>query len=177
MGSRLQPMRALILSLCLLAAALGVHAGEPITKQGVVLLQPGPVLEDRVTSVDAMAEYIKAVESAAREAVLASPARQAAGGFIVIAVRPGQKSKVWLDFDAMLDAEMSRQLVSKVAAVAPFEARGGPVVFALKVATWDGRESRRVAPAPEEWKAATKQAGRQLDIDSMIRRVWRDPDT
>jgi hypothetical protein len=34
-----------------------------------------------------------------------------------------------------------------------------------------------VAPSPAEWKAATKQAGRQLDIDTMIRQVWREPDT
>ncbi|HET7526563.1 MAG TPA: hypothetical protein VFK10_11530, partial [Burkholderiaceae bacterium] len=151
-------------------------AAEPIVKQGVVLLQPSPVLEERVSSVDAMADYIKAVEAAAREAVLASPLRQAAGGFIVIAVRPGLKSKVWLDFDSLLDAELSRQLIDKVTAVEPFEARKGPVVFALKVSVWDGRESRRVAPAPAEWKAATKQAGQQLDIDSMIRKVWREPD-
>jgi hypothetical protein len=91
-------------------------------------------------------------------------------------VRPGQKSKVWLDFDSQLDAEMSRQIVAKVTQVRPFEARKGPVVFALKVAVWGGRETGRVAPSPAEWKAATKQAGRPLDIDSMIQRVWREPD-
>jgi hypothetical protein len=50
------------------------------------------------------------------------------------------------------------------------------VVFAIKVGLWDGRETRRVAPSPTEWKAANKQAGRPLDIDSMIQRVWREPD-
>ena len=169
------PTRAFVLSLLLLAAPWAL-ATEPVVKQGVVLLQPGPVLEERVSSVDAMAQYIKAVEVASREAVLASPARQATGGFIVIAVKPGQKSKVWLDFDVLLDAEMSRQIIAKVSAVEPFEARNGPVVFALKVGLWDGRESRRVAPSPSEWKAATQQAGRQLDIDTLIRRVWREPD-
>ena len=165
-------------ALCvLLGAATGwAQAAEPITKFGVVLLQPSSVLEERVPSVDAMADYIKAIEVASREAVLASPLRQAAGGFIVVAVRPGQKSKVWLDFDSLLDSEMSKQIVTRATAVAPFEARQGPVVFALKVGLWDGRESKRVAPSPSEWKAATKQAGRQLDIDSMIRRVWREPD-
>jgi hypothetical protein len=123
-----------------------------------------------------MAEYLKAVEAASREAVQASPLKQAAGGFIVIAIRPGQKSKVWLDFDTLLDSQMSQQIIAKVTAVQPFEARNGPVVVALKVALWDGRESKRVAPSPAEWKAATKQAGRPLEIDSLIRRVWREPD-
>jgi hypothetical protein len=157
-------------------ATPSVLAAEPITKFGVVLLQPSSVLEERVPSVDAMADYIKLIEAALREAVLASPLRQSAGGFIVVAVRPGQKSKVWLDFDTLLDSEMGRQIITRATAVAPFEARQGPVVFALKVGLWDGRESRRVAPSPPEWKAATKQAGRPLDVDSMIRRVWREPD-
>ncbi|HEY2977124.1 MAG TPA: hypothetical protein VGJ35_04090 [Burkholderiaceae bacterium] len=169
-------MREFALSVLLSVAALCVQAAEPIVKFGVVLLQPGTVLEDRVPSVDAMAEYIKSIEAASREAVLASASKQSSGGFIVVAVRPGQKSKVWLDFDTLLDADMSRQIVSRVTQVRPFEARKGPVVFAIKVALWDGRETRRVAPSPTEWKAATKQAGRPLDIDSMIQRVWREPD-
>jgi hypothetical protein len=174
---RLFPVRAFALSVLLLAAALWAQAAEPVTKAGVVLLQPSSVLEERVPSVDSMAEYIKEVEVAVRKAVLASPLQQAAGGFVVIAVKPGAKSKVWLDFDSMLDAEVSRQIIDRVTAVQPFDARNGPVVFALKVTMWDGRESRRVAPSPAEWKAATKQAGRQLDIDTMIRQVWREPDT
>ena len=170
-------VRAFACALWLGLAALGALAAEPITKSDVVLLQPSAVLEERVASVDAMAAYIRAVEAASRDALRASPLRQATGGFIVIAVRPGQKSKAWLDFDTLLDPGVSRQLIAGVSAVPPFEARKGPVVFALKVALWEGRQSRRIAPAPAEWKAATQQAGRPLDIDSMIRTVWREPDT
>jgi hypothetical protein len=169
-------MRALILSVLIWVAMPLAHAAEPLTKHGVVLLQPSSVLEERVPSVDAMAEYIKAVEAAARQAVQAAPLHQSIGGFIVIAVKPGLKTKVWLDFDTLLDADAGRELVRRIVAVEPFEAREGPVVFALKVSLWGGPESRRVAPAPQEWKAATRRAGRQLDIDSMIRQVWREPD-
>jgi hypothetical protein len=153
-------------------AMLYAWASEPFTKLGVVLLQPSSVLEERVASVDAMAEYIKSIEAASREAVLASQLKQSASGFIVVAVRPGQVSKVWLDFDTLLNLETSRQMVAKITAVKPFEAHQGPVVFALKVALWDGRESKRVAPSPAEWKAATKKAGRPLDIDSLVENVW-----
>ncbi|HEY6514426.1 MAG TPA: hypothetical protein VI032_20790 [Burkholderiaceae bacterium] len=166
----------IVLPVLLWLAASWVQAAEPITKFGVVLLQSSSVLEERVPSVDAMADYIKAIEAASREAVLASPLRQSAGGFIVVAVKPGQKSKVWLDFDSLLDLELSKRLAASVTAVQPFEARQGPVVFALKVAVWDGRESKRIAPSPSEWKAATKQAGRQLELDALMRRVWREPD-
>jgi hypothetical protein len=169
-------VRALVVALLVWMAMPLAPAAEPITKHGVVLLQPSSVLEERVSSVDAMAGYIKAVEVAAHEAANAAPLKQAAGGFIVIAVKPGLRSKVWLDFDTLLDAETGRLVAARVSAVEPFEARHGPVVFALKVSMWGGRESRRVAPSPAEWKAATQQAGRPLDIDGMIKRVWREPD-
>jgi hypothetical protein len=167
-------LRALALAALLGSVLPWARAAEPITKFGVVLLQPSSVLEGRVPSIDVLAEYIQSVEAASRAAVLSNPARKSAAGFIVVAVRPGQKSKVWLDFDSSLGFELSRQIVTQVAAVKPFEARNGPVVFALKVALWDGFESARVAPSPSEWKAATHKAGRQLEIDELVDTLWRE---
>ena len=167
--------RAAAACLLLCTAAVFVHAADPFTKHNVVLLQSSALLEDRVGSVDAMAEYIRAVEAAAKEATLASASRRPAAGFIVIAVRPGPQARVWLDFDAPPPSfEASRALVAKIAAVKPFEVRNGPVVFALKVGLWDAFESKRLAPAPAEWKAATRKAGHQLELDAMIEQVWRD---
>jgi hypothetical protein len=165
-------MRSLILSvLFLLLTAVCAHASEPITNFNVVLLQPSATMERRVTNIDAMADYIKAVEAASREAVLASGATQAVGGFIVLAVRPGQKSKVWLDFDALLDLEIRKHITQSVKAIQPFDVTEGPVVFALKVATWDGKESRRVAPSPPEWNKVTRN-GKPLEIGQLVEKVW-----
>jgi hypothetical protein len=159
----------------LCAAAAFAHAAEPFTKHNVVLLQSSAVLEARVSSVDAMAEYIRAVEAAAKEAAMASASKRPAAGFIVLALRPGPRANVWLDFDAPAPSfETSRALVANIAAVKPFEVRDGPVVFALKVGLWDAFESKRLAPSPAEWKAATRKAGRQLEIDALIEQVWRD---
>lgn len=164
-------MRFLILSISLLMVAAGVQAAEPITNFNVVLLQPGAMLEKRVPNVDAMADYIKAVEAASREAVIASGGTQAVGGFIVLAVKHGQKSKVWLDFDALLDLEIRKQITESVKAVKPFEVVTGPVVFALKVATWGGKESKRVAPSPPEWKKAMR-AGKSVEVGELVERIW-----
>jgi hypothetical protein len=130
-------------------------------------------MEKRVSNIDAMAEYIKAVEAASREAIVASGATQAVGGFIVLAVKPGQQSKVWLDFDALLDLEIRKQITRNVSAIRPFDVSEGPVVFALKVATWDGKESKRVAPSPPEWKKASR-TGKPLEIGQLVERVWRE---
>lgn len=167
----------LVLALALLApaarAAQAAPMAAPLTNFNVVLLQPSDVLEQRVASVDAMAEYIRQVEAAARDAVVASGAQQAVGGFIVVAVRPGQQAKVWLDFDALIDLEMKRQLVERVGAVKPFEAKDGPVVFALKVATWAGKPSKRSLPAPIEWKRAN-EGGQPREVGELVERLWNE---
>ncbi len=164
-------MRSSILSVYLLFAAVCAHAAEPITNFNVVLLQPSAIMEKRVANVDAMADYIKAVEAASREAVVTSGATQAVGGFIVLAVKPGLKSNVWLDFDALLDLELRKHITQSVKAIKPFEVTEGPVVFALKVATWDGKESKRVAPSPPEWRKPT-QNGKPLEIGRLVEKVW-----
>ena len=144
-----------------------------MTHFNVVLLQPSAVMERRVANIDAMADYIKAVQAAAREAVVASGATQAVGGFVVLAVKPGRKARVWLDFDALLDLEMRKHITNNVQAVPAFEVTEGPVVFALKVATWDAKESKRVAPSPIEWKKATPK-GKPLEIGKLVEKVWND---
>jgi hypothetical protein len=171
-SSQVLPMRWLLLSLLLFGAA-GARAAEPLVNFNVVLLQPGSTLEERVPSVDAVAEYVRLIEAAARNAVLASKARQALGGFIVVAVRPGLKSKVWLDFDALLDLEIRRQIIEMTQAVKPFEARKGAVVFALNVALWGGARTKRVAPSPPEWKKVAPGAT-PLEVGELVEAAWNE---
>lgn len=166
-------MRWFLLPLLLFAAAPGARAAEPLVNFNVVLLQPGSTLEERVPSVDVMAEYIRSVEAAARKAVIASKARQSLGGFIVVAVRPGLESKVWLDFDALLDLEIRKQITEMAQAVKPFEARKGPVVFALNVAIWGGARTKRVAPSPPEWKKVAP-GGVPLEAGELAEAAWNE---
>nr|WP_315490702.1 hypothetical protein [uncultured Rhodoferax sp.] len=166
-------MRSLFLSLLILVGVACAHAAEPLTHFNVVLLQPSAVMEKRVANIDAMADYIKAVQAASREAVIASGATQAVGGFIVLAVKPGQKSKVWLDFDTLIDLEMRKQITNSVKTIPPFDVTEGPVVFALKVATWDAKESKRVAPSPVEWKKASGK-GKPVEVGQLVEKVWND---
>jgi hypothetical protein len=149
------------------------QASQPVTHLAVMLLQPGAVLEERVPSVDDMSVYIKAVEAASAAAVIESGSTQAVGGYIVVAVRPGLKSNVWLDFDALLDLNLQRQLTDKIKAVAPFAVNKGPVVFALKLILWNGKPPKRSAPSPAEWRKATRDTG-PLEIGELVEKVWRD---
>jgi hypothetical protein len=163
-------MRRLLIVLFLLVAATCARAAEPITVYNVVLLQPSSVLEERVPNIDDMAAYIRSVQAASRDALLASPARQSSGGFIVVAVRPGPQSKVWLDFDALLDLEIRQLITTSVQAVKPFAAVKGPVVFALRVGLWGGNQPKRPMPAPAPWKKRAQ--GGPLEIDQLVEGTW-----
>jgi hypothetical protein len=89
-------------------------------------------------------------------------------------VKPGQQSKVWLDFDTLLDLEMRKQITNSVKAIKPFDVTEGPVVFALKVATWDAKESKRVAPSPPEWKQKVKPGGKPMEIGKLVEKAWNE---
>lgn len=168
-------MRSLTL-LTFLALSLAIsspRAAEPLTRLGVVLLQPSALVEARVPGVDAMADYIQQVEAAAREAVQASAARQSVSGFVVVAVRPGRRSRAWLDFDTLVDLGLQRDIVARVQAVPPFEAKTGPVVFAVKLALWGAKPSKRQVPLPAEWRSARGE-GVPQEVEALVEQLWAE---
>lgn len=166
-------MRILTLfALVLFALCLPARASEPLTKFGVVLLQPDIVLKNRVPEVTALANYIRAVEDAARASFLTNQQHPSTAGFIVVAVRPEQKSKVWLDFDPPLPSALKDVVIANLKAVQPFGARAGAVVFAIKVGIWGGAKPVRTTPSPAEWTAATKRLGRPVETGELVEMIW-----
>jgi hypothetical protein len=164
-------MRALLFLVLSLALAATALAADPLTKHGVVLLQPGTVVQARVPSVDAVADHIKAIEAAAGEAVAGHAARQAFSGFIVVAVRPGLQARAWLDFDTLVDLDLQRQILAQVQAVKPFAAKDGLVVFAIKLSTWGASPSKRQVPLPPEWRKATRDGAPQA-VEALVLHLW-----
>ncbi len=147
-------------------------AAEPVTLHGVVLLQPEFILNDRVPSVTALTDYVKGAQAAAAAAVLAQAEPASNSGFIVIAVRPGLQSKVWLDFDKLLPAPLRDELLSRVGAVKPFAAQAGPVVFGIHVGLSGAPASSRQHPAPAEWSAAASKLDEPIEIGDLVDRIW-----
>lgn len=153
-------------------ASSSASAAEPMEMSSVVLLQPESVLQQRVPDVAALGIYAKAVVSAASTVLRASSNHPVTGGFLVLAVRPGQKSKVWLDFDPALPPELADAVVAKAQAVTPLSVNGGPVALALRVRLWGGPAPSDKMPAPAEWRAATQKLDRPIEIGELIERVW-----
>lgn len=167
-------MRALARTLLLLLLPQLAMAADAVTNLGVVLLQHGDVIQQRVQSVDALAEYIQKVQDAAAAALQSESQRKATGGFLVVAVRPNGKSKAWLDLEPEAPGTTQDMLRKSIEEIQPLEVRSGVVVFAIKVSIWGGKVPPRFAPAPSEWKAQAQRAGKALEVGELVELAWNE---
>jgi len=163
-------MKSIIALLAMLISA-PTFAAQPYAMQNLMLLQPDSVLSQRV-QVDDLSHYIKSVNAAAQASLseVAKPAPTA--GFIVVAVRPGGRSKVWLDFSPALPAPVATQLAASLERVPPFQAKGGVVVFAINTALWGAAPTTHPGPSPQEWKDATRGVDRPMEIGDLVDLAW-----
>jgi len=165
-----------LLAMKFLAAALllsgSANAAPPYRTESVVLLQPQFVFEERAPSVQLLSDYIKSVQTAAQQA-LEGEAPYPASGYLVLAVRPGGRSMVWLDFQPSLPEPVASKLRAAILAVPAFEARKGVVVFALNSSLWNS-PARQGFPKPPEWIEAMKGHDKPMEIGDLVDKVWPD---
>ena len=168
----LSSIRVLAAALAL-AATSAVHAVQPLVQHDVVLLQKGELIEQRVTGgADAMAAYLKTLGDAETEAMRAQPSQIPSAGFIVVAVRPGNQTRTWFDFKpALADATMAA-LRQTVETTPTMPVKSGEIVFALRVSVWSDKPPTAYAPAPQEWRDATKGMKPKPDVDTLVDMVW-----
>jgi hypothetical protein len=156
-----------------LAVSTGAHAVPPLVQHDVVLLQKGEVIEHRVDGgADAMSAYLKTLGDALTETMRANPQQLPAAGLIAIAVRPGSQTRTWFDFKPPLADKTMAALAHTVESTPAMPVKTGQVVFALRVSLWSDKPPKAYAPAPQEWKDATKDMHPKPDIDTLVDMVW-----
>ena len=166
------PIRILATVLAL-AALSTAHAVQPLVQHDVVLLQKGEIIEQRVDGgADAMAAYLKTLGGAETETMRANPSQIPSAGFIVVAVRQGNQTRTWFDFKpALADATMAA-LRHTVETTPTMPVKSGEIVFALRVSVWSDKPPTAYAPAPQEWKDATRGMKPKPDVDTLVDMVW-----
>lgn len=171
---RLSAVLALAAAITLAPAARAADAAVAATRwQNLVLLQSERVIHQRASSPEAVVDYLTRVQAATDAAATALPATPSTG-YLVIGVRPGGRSRVWLDFEPALPAESAARLRAAAEAVPPFAARHGVVVVALGAALWGGGpgQSLQPLPSPAEFRATAAAAGRSLEVGQLVDRLW-----
>ncbi|MCK9686871.1 hypothetical protein [Scleromatobacter humisilvae] len=166
------PIRILATTLAL-AATSTAHAVQPLAQHDVVLLQKGEIIEQRVDGgADAMAAYLKTLGAAETETMRANPSQIPSAGFIVVAVRPGNQTRTWFDFKPALAEATMTALRRTVETTPTMTVKSGEIVFALRVSVWSDKPPTAYAPAPQEWKDATKGMKPKPDVDTLVDMVW-----
>jgi len=165
---------ARLLIALLLFAASGASAAEPYRMDGLTLLQPESTLRERVPGgAAAMQAYIEAINATAKRIVADSEPRRPGAGFVVLAVRPGGRSKVWLDFWPLLPSQTEARLLPALEKVAPFNA-SGLVVFAINASLWGAAPTNEKAPRPNEWTRITRERGVATNAETIVEALWPD---
>ncbi|NHZ32552.1 hypothetical protein [Massilia rubra] len=169
--SRESGMRSMILLCAAWLCASSAQAASGVTAGGVVLLQPEQVIGSR-TSADKLAPYLKQIDTAAKRAFNAANNVPASGGFLVVAMRPGEQSRFWLDFHPPLPPALVKELLAGAQAVR-VPAVKGTVVVAMKYGVAGGSAPSQPTPSPPEWTAAAKAAGVPLETGDLVERIWK----
>jgi hypothetical protein len=156
----------------LLLVTMTACAGKSMKKTSIVLLQPEAIFQKRISDIQSLGVYINAVEAATLDAVNVSTMKPSTGGFVVLAIRPNRKTKVWLDFNPTLPPNLANSIITKVETVTAPSVVGGLVAFALKFSLSDGTTPSATMPAPVEWSAAAKKYGRSLEVSELIETIW-----
>jgi hypothetical protein len=102
----------------------------------------------------------------------AHPSQIPSAGFIVVAVRPGGRTHTWFDFKPALAEPTMAALSRAVEATPPMTVKSGEIVFALRVSLWSDKPPKAYAPAPQEWKDATRGMHPKPDVDALVDMVW-----
>jgi len=160
-------------ALALVAATCAAHAVQPLVQHDIVLLQKGELIERRVDGgADAMSAYLKTLGAALTDTMRANPSQIPSAGFIVVAVRPGNQTHTWFDFRPRLSDKTAAALAQAVAATRTMPVKSGDIVFALRVSVWNDKPPTAYAPAPQEWKDATRDMHPKPDVDTLVDMVW-----
>ncbi|XQA65156.1 hypothetical protein ACM9XC_17205 [Xanthomonas sacchari] len=165
------PMRWCLMLVAMMSSG-ALSAAEPFRMQNLMLLQPESVMRDRAESVEDLAAYVKALNATASRELAPVATPRPAAGFVAVAVRPGGRSRVWLDVTPALPDAVANTLVTALERVPPFEAKGGVVVFALNVTLWDAPPTQRQGPSPAAWQRAAEGEQSPIEIGDLVDRVW-----
>jgi len=158
-------------------SAASLQAVEPFETENLVLYQTDDVLMQRVRSAEKIAEYFKSLEDICREHF--RRASEASNLEVVIAVKPGKRSKVWfIPSEATDPTGGLTKLREKLEAVTPVEVHGGPFAFAVRGKILGGvlkpaDQTEGGPPMPEEWKTALKDVkGQSIIPDAPLAILW-----
>lgn len=137
-------------------------------------MQPKAAMEERLDSVDGLAQYIKQVEVNINKKITKTGSMQT-WGFLVIAVRHDGKIKAWVDSDAEVSPEITKSLLDVAQNTQAFAVNKGAVVFAIGFDIGGIGLPPYTMPFPNDWKKTahcTNEDCQNQDIETLALKSW-----
>lgn len=168
-------IKAFVNSLTTISAALlsSAHSGETCEMGAVVLLQPEYVFSQRLSAPDSLARYIQAINEVAIKIAANHPMHSPNSGFVVVAVKPGNKSKVWLDLDQNLEKHLSNEFFAEIQKIPPPQVNGGVISFGLNFKLWGSKRFSKDFPNPKEWRNLVEKSKKPMETSDIINALWK----
>lgn len=142
-----------------------------LTSGRIVLLQPDESLKQKGIVVTELANYIKLTQSVA-SAVLNPVETEPASGFLVIAIREGNKSNAWLDFSPPLPPAIELKLINEIRNIPPFKVLKGTVIFAIGFNVNGSTLSPEKFPSPVAWQKVASKQNAPIEVEQLVELVW-----
>ncbi|GGI96225.1 hypothetical protein GCM10007978_37420 [Shewanella hanedai] len=145
-------------------------SASELSFQGITLLQPDIVFEEKQINVEEVMNYIKEIQGLLIKRVSGMKLPKKSGYF-VIAIKNGNKAKLWLDFKSEIPIKKSQALQDVISNVKAFNVSNGAIIFALN-ASVDGSNDSLTSPFPEEWRIFIKSQSEPMQIEQLVNTIW-----
>lgn len=154
------------------------RAGE-LKVDGIVLLNPMKQFEERASDAKTISSYIKVIEKVTLEMLIENDSTNHRNGVVVVAVRPGNRMKLWIDLDGKFQPELTNSVQKQMASRGVPLVAEGPIAFALQLK--DSTQNAPDQPAgmkaadaiPEDWRRVlARRKDKQLVLDELLSLVW-----
>lgn len=149
----------------------------PFSMKTLILYQSDEILKERLaTGADMLAKYAMRIEAEANKIFLSTNPSQRYSGAVVITVKPGGQSRVWLALgDNDLPDTLKNTLLEKLTAIKSIPVKKGPIAFALKFDAWGGgKPLEETFPIPDEWRKVMKNQADSIIPDAPLAILWPD---
>jgi len=170
---------SLITCLAVSSAALALDTTKGFQTANIALYQPNDVLQARTRSVEDLAAYIKQIQAVCTEFYANDTKPE--NLHIVVAVRPGKRSRVWFISSTAPNDASRDPLRKKLEAIPPCDAHGGPIAFTISAALaggagkiFTGEDKDFSPPIPKEWSDAKIGKNSGPVPDCYLDIVWPD---
>lgn len=143
----------------------------------IILYQEEKILKERLaTDASLLAEYALRIEAEAREVFAKEEPQKGVSGAIVIAIKPGKLSRLWLvSGENAFPETLKETLLKKLSVIEAIPVKKGPIAIGLEFAAWGGGTPlQETHPIPKEWKEATQNQPDGVVPDAPLAVLWPD---